>query len=165
MGRYKNQRRIQMESNEPITKESWKKQFGKWLKEICPWDKIEEYVQFHGQILPGLDSSRVRVVEDSNWARAGKSNKDMIKLVIFTKDYSYWIRVSKKYLACGASTRKPRAGEDWTRGNDLPDGKFCRETWENIKNAIVRYELVKVALHKPQDINVAGKLVDLPIKH
>ena len=41
--------------------------------------------------------------------------------------------------------RKPRAGEDWTRGNDLPDGPYSYETWIKIKNAIIKKELVKIA--------------------
>ena len=48
------------------------------------------------------------------------------------------------YLGCGASARKPRAGEDWTRGNDLPDGKFCKETFDAILAGIVGFETVKV---------------------
>jgi hypothetical protein len=47
-------------------------------------------------------------------------------------------------LGCGASTRKPRSGEDWTRRNDLPDGPFNEKTWRNILGAIVGYELVKI---------------------
>ena len=49
------------------------------------------------------------------------------------------------YLGCQASTRKPRAGEDWHRGSDLPDGKFTRATWESIKNGILSYELCKLS--------------------
>jgi hypothetical protein len=49
------------------------------------------------------------------------------------------------YLGAIASTRKPRAGEDWTRGNDLPDGDFSQETWNKIKNAIIRYELERLS--------------------
>jgi hypothetical protein len=48
-------------------------------------------------------------------------------------------------MGCVVSCRKPRAGEDWTRGNDLPDGAYCYETWIKIKNAIIKHELVKVA--------------------
>ena len=51
----------------------------------------------------------------------------------------------RSYLGCTASTRKPRAGEDWDRGNDLPDGPFNRRTWIKILNGIVKYELVLLA--------------------
>jgi hypothetical protein len=52
-----------------------------------------------------------------------------------------WKDFHPTYLGCIATTRKFRVGEDWNRGNDLPDGYFCRETWEKIKNAILRYEM------------------------
>jgi hypothetical protein len=50
-----------------------------------------------------------------------------------------------------------RAGEDWVRGNDLPDGPFSKETWDRIIYAIVRYELVKLTPYKkpesiPEDV-------------
>lgn len=45
------------------------------------------------------------------------------------------------YLGCTASSRKSRAGEDWFRGNDLPDGPLTEETWQEILAGIVRYEL------------------------
>ena len=51
------------------------------------------------------------------------------------------------YLGCIAKTRKPRAGEDWTRGRDLADGPFSRETWNKILVDIVAYETVKI--HQP----------------
>ena len=49
------------------------------------------------------------------------------------------------YLGCIVSERKPRAGESWTRGNDLADGDFCEETWLAILRDIVKYEMVKIA--------------------
>lgn len=55
------------------------------------------------------------------------------------------------YLGCTVQSRKPRAGEDWTRGNDLPDGKCNYETWTKIKNNIIAYELVKVVA-KPSPV-------------
>jgi len=64
---------------------------------------------------------------------------------LFTADHKYSIsavyRGNDSYLGCTASTRKPRTGEDWTRGNDLPDGKFNKETWSHIKTGIIKYEL------------------------
>ena len=68
---------------------------------------------------------------------------------IYTNDHSYSIIAKTKkggrsYLGCIASSRKPRAGEDWTRGNDLSDGDLSLETWHQILGDIVSYELVKV---------------------
>lgn len=48
------------------------------------------------------------------------------------------------YLGCQGSTRKPRAGEEWTRGNDLSDGPLTEETWQAILGDIVSFEMVRV---------------------
>ena len=70
------------------------------------------------------------------------------KFYLYTKTNRYQIVAIEDdkggYLGCQAGTRKPRAGEDWTRGTDLPDGKFTRETWKKILFDIVSYELVKI---------------------
>lgn len=58
------------------------------------------------------------------------------------------------YLGCVASLRAPRPGEDWTRGNDLPDGLFCRETFDRIMRGVVAYEMLEVDVCKSLD---AGK--------
>ena len=72
------------------------------------------------------------------------------RFCFYTNDHKYSISaiervVGKSYLGCTVTTRKPRAGEDWTRGNDLPDGDFTKETWDKIINSIVRYELQKLS--------------------
>lgn len=53
------------------------------------------------------------------------------------------------YLGCTSSSRKPRAGEDWRRGNDLADGPLTEETWHRILGDIVSYEMVRVHRPKP----------------
>jgi len=45
------------------------------------------------------------------------------------------------YLGCIAQSRKARTGEDWFRGNDLPDGDLSEDTWQRILVGILRYEL------------------------
>ena len=81
---------------------------------------------------------------------------------LYTDEYHYQIIAIDReeddgYLGCQVSSRKPRAGEDWTRGNDLPDGPFNRETWNKILNAMINYELVKLTKYKkpgtiPEDV-------------
>ena len=69
------------------------------------------------------------------------------RAAVFTKTHSYHISAhidGNGYLGCVASTRTPLAGEDWTRGNDLADGPFCQETWNQILTDIVAYELVRL---------------------
>lgn len=105
-----------------------------------------------------------------NWLKAESSwiSEDKIQIVEFVRNRDYsklrfklytaahvysisaeYGQASEKdyfhnYLGCGGSTRYYRAGEDWTRGNDLPDGKLTKETFRNILGAIVGYELVKL---------------------
>lgn len=111
------------------------KTFKEWLKEICRWGRDDWFLNWKND-----------TTKDKNYKYFGK-------VLIYTKDNVYSIRASKDreddhtYLGCTVSKRKPRAGEDWNRGNDLADGKFNRETWERIKNDIIRYELVKVVHH------------------
>ena len=102
-------------------------EFYEWLKEISRYSKVENFV------LPDY--------------------KNRINVKIYTHDYRYSISIRPKgeknekdegYLGCIVTTRKPRVGEDWNRENDLPDGKYCKETWDSIKNAIIGYELVKI---------------------
>ena len=73
---------------------------------------------------------------------------------IYTNDHFYAITAVVKagggtYLGCVASARKPRAGEEHTRGNDLPDGEFNYDTWLRIVHAIVGYELVPLKRSNP----------------
>lgn len=76
-----------------------------------------------------------------------------IKFKFYTDNYEYTVsaieRIPKankrSYLGCTMNCRKSRPGEDWIRGNDLPDGLLNEVTWNRIKNAIIRNELVKLA--------------------
>jgi len=69
-----------------------------------------------------------------------------VKFKIYTEAHCFYISATWKdntaqYLGCISSTRKFRVGEAHTRGKDLPDGHFCRETWETIKDGIIKYEM------------------------
>lgn len=67
------------------------------------------------------------------------------KVIFCTAANIFALSFSDTYLGCIASSRTQRAGENWTRGSDLPDGKFCRETFDSIMRAIVGYEMVDLA--------------------
>jgi len=96
-----------------------------------------------------------------SWVRVGKHfhykeedfiyiDGDYIRMTLFTYNNKYSISAhigNHDYLGCTVSSRKPRAGETWTRGADLADGPFSHETWVRIIGDIVGYELVKI--HKP----------------
>jgi len=110
-----------------------------WLKSISRLGQIEKFV------LPDY--------------------KKGLSIKLYTRSYRYCICVKLPepnknakddknygYMSCYVITRKPRAGEDWNRGNDLADGDYSKETWQKIVNSIIRYELVKVA-HQPRELN------------
>jgi len=115
-----------------------------WLKPLCRFDGLDDFI-----------------VADY------KENK--LNLELFTKDHRYCIvahlpRRSEfsesngdkgghddGYLGCIVTTRKPRAGEDWNRGNDLADGSYSKETFDRIICDIVAFELVRVVKSKSYD--------------
>lgn len=98
----------------------------------------------------------------SNIARYG--NVDSIFLIFkyceagrygcrfYTDSHSYHIAIrlptddSRGYAGCISSTRKYRVGEMWNRGNDLPDGKYLKKTFNKIEKGIIRYELKNLQL-------------------
>jgi len=106
-----------------------KKQFKEWLKTICRWENTELFVEWEGE--------------------EGAPKAWGCRVAIYSHTYKYTIRVkidiNHTYLGCGVSCRAPRAGETWTRGNDLSDGPFRQDTWNKITNDIVRHELVKIS--------------------
>ena len=78
------------------------------------------------------------------------------KFCFYTHEHKYTIVAHDRendegYLGCTASTRRPRAGEDWNRGNDLPDGPFNKKTWNRIILGILRYELEILSTYKKPD--------------
>ena len=85
------------------------------------------------------------------------------KIAFYTDRHKYYITAIEEeddgkyvgtagYLSCQVETRKPRAGEDWHRGNDLADGPFTCQTLEQIKNSIIAYELEVLSVRIPQRI-------------
>ena len=93
----------------------------------------------------------VKVIKDEGESNPDRSAYEFrFQFNIYTEIHLYRISAIDRsedegYLGCTSSVRKSRAGEDWTRGNDLADGKFTRETWDRIKNDIIAYELIKLA--------------------
>lgn len=92
----------------------------------------------------------VEVIADESEGYGCCDYEHKFRFNIYTETHRYRINAYDRskdegYLGCTSSTRKPLAGEDHTRGNDLADGPFNRETWEKIKSDIVAYELVKLA--------------------
>jgi hypothetical protein len=117
--------------------------FDKWLEELVFPGNVDDFVQ------------PVRSFKDET--------QELKEVCIYTNQFKYQIFASDRpddegYLGCQVTARKMRAGEDWNRGNDLPDGDFKEETWRRILNAIINYELVilskftKPIVDTPEDI-------------
>ena len=112
--------------------------FDKWLEQLVFPGKTKDFIE---EVKCSLDNTQLER-----------------RVCLYTNDYEYYIRGvqragGKSYLGCNVIARKARAGEDWQRGNDLPDGPFNKETWNKIVYAIVNYELVKLTPYlKPHEI-------------
>lgn len=122
---------------------TWEKQFKAWIESLCRYGHEPlRYVQWDQRQSTDGETTKM-------WAR------------VFTDRYSYSISAGPNYLGCIMSARKARAGETWTRGSDLPDGKFSEETWQKIVLAIVSYELVELE-GKPTPKEMADEVPDQP---
>lgn len=115
-----------------------------WMNRDFRFGKKEGTVEIveHGyDPIRGVDSIKIRIYTDTNRysivAHEGNADK-------------------QSYLGCVASSRKPRAGEDWTRGRDLADGPLTEETWRKILADIVSYELVKIHVAGPHSMVTAS---------
>ena len=111
-------------------------------------DKVEQLKQWFEEILPG-EGNVDRYVQEEELLDGGG-----VKFRIFTGKHLYAIVAKDReeddgYLGCVLDTRMPRAGERHTRGRDKADGSFTRETWEAIKNDIVRSEVVALDVWAP----------------
>ena len=94
----------------------------KWISEICPGQDIQ-----------------------SSYVQSVDSKKGVLILVVFSHDFRYMITATKKHLDCFVSNRKPRAGLVESQSFGLAGGPVKRETWDKIKDAIIKYELVKIS--------------------
>lgn len=101
-----------------------------WLKEIVPFNRIDQYIR----------KTREGYSDDPEAGR----HDNHVNYIVCTDKHRYSISATPWYIGCIASATYYRPGENWTRGNDLPDGPFNRSTWDAIKDAIIRFELVKL---------------------
>lgn len=122
----------------PMTEEATKMQMlDQWLKEL---------------VYPGKVSDFVKEIEGK-----GEDGEVYRSLCIYTEEHQYFISAierssGKSYIGCQVNARKSRAGEDWVRGNDLPDGEFNKKTWDRIIYAIVSYEMIKLSKFQKPDL-------------
>ena len=115
--------------------------FDKWLEDLIFPREVDDFIEV---LYDGGQG------EDDGYFEMKK------RILFYTDNNKYTITAIERgigdgYLGCGVSARKSRPGEDWERGNDLPDGPFTSETLEQIKNGIIAYELEQLSVKKPQD--------------
>lgn len=114
--------------------------FDKWLEDLVFPREVDDFIE---------------VLYDGGQGEGDGHFEMRKKILFYTDNNKYCItaieREDKGYLGCTVSVRKSRPGEDWQRGNDLPDGPFNNETLEQIKNGIIAYELEQLSVKKPQD--------------
>ena len=131
-----------------MDKQSFRAQLVEWLGEIVPYGQIDKYTR---KTREGIETSPYNTDRHANH----------VNYIICTAEHRYAISATPTYLGCIASATRQRPGENWTRGNDLPDGSFCRETWESIKNRIIGFEMVKLdPVH--ESVGVPGPPCDHP---
>jgi len=112
-----------------------------WLKQIVRYGNVDSQVLIYQSL-----NQRSNITETDE-------EKCRFHCDFYTDTHKYSIygyQPTEKnpdgYLGCGATTRKPRVGEDWNRGNDLPDGKYSKKTFDKIVRGIVAYELKSLQL-------------------
>lgn len=117
---------------------------------------IEDFKSWIGNIGKFSRSPKNIEIVDDEGEGDGKGNwEQRFRVRIYTNTKRYGIIAverskDKGYLGCTASSRMPRAGETWTRGNDLADGPLTKKTWHAILGDIVSYEMVDLNMSKPK---------------
>ncbi len=114
--------------------------FDKWLKELVYPKEVDDFIE---------------VIYDGGQSQEDGTYEIKKEVAFYTDDNKYFIvaverEMKKGHIECVANARKSRAGETWTRGNDLADGPFTRKTLERIKNRIIAYELIKLSVRSIQ---------------
>lgn len=91
-------------------------------------------------------------IDIENEPTPGEERSRNFRAYVFLGDHRYSIsgHISENregYLGCICSSIRYRTGENWTRGNDLADGKFNKETFDKIIRDILRMEFKKLETH------------------
>ncbi len=110
--------------------------------------------ELRATLIEWLKELKTWYIPDHHWedyVEIKTENYERVEAIFYTDDYV--IRITghpNDYMGGYISNRKMRAGEDWTRSGDLPDGKFCKETFDLIiKHAFAHGIVAKVKPSKP----------------
>ena len=120
-------------------------------KEATKMQMLDQWIK--ELVYPGKTDDFIKEIQGH-----GADGEEYRSFCVYTEEHQYFISAierpaGKSYLGCQVTARKARAGEDWHRGNDLPDGEFNKKTWDRIIYAIVCYEIVKLSkFQKPNTV-------------
>ncbi|WP_341702618.1 hypothetical protein [Ferrovibrio sp.] len=133
-----------------------------WIGELSRFSRTEDHIEI---VEVAVEYGKTGCTSrDLSLLGSELATKERLHVCLYTDNNRYhitamWEAAShdepthRGYLGCGAEARRPRAGEDWTRGSDLADGDISRKTWNYILSDIISYEMVKV--HKNSIADVA----------
>lgn len=71
-----------------------------------------------------------------------KIDENEYSIYMYSHKYEYRITLNPRYMGASASCRAKEPLEDWTRGQDLPDGEPNEDTLKRILYAILSQELI-----------------------
>lgn len=71
-----------------------------------------------------------------------KKDEKVYHLYMYSEKYEYTVHITPTYMGGFGDCRVHEPLEDWTRGNDFPDGKCDIKTFRRILYAILSYELI-----------------------
>lgn len=86
---------------------------------------------------------------DDNKMGSGGAREKRCRVAIFMGDHRYVFSMTirkdgKNYLGGTMTTTRYEVGENWTRGSDLPDGDFSKETFDSIIKSILACEFKRI---------------------
>lgn len=130
-----------MTGNDNSIKKLTMNDFDEWLEKLVFPKEVDDFIEVNYDGGQGDEAGNFEFRKEISF---------------YTYNHKYFITAIERgkeqgYIGCAISARKCRAGEDWQRGNDLPDGPFNTKTLEQIKNGIIAYELEQLSVKKPQD--------------
>jgi hypothetical protein len=120
-----------------------RKQLIEWLNEIKQWSPASkqdwnDYIYTDEELWKYRNPDREPDADILDYWQKTPA----LHILLWTNNHEYHLICRGDYMGGFAGTRKPRAGENHQRGNDLPDGKFGKETFNAFIRGLIRYELI-----------------------
>lgn len=134
-------------------------------------DRLKILEDAHGGKLMRVEDLPPRYDEVKSWmgGRYGSRNvlavlnDERLGLKWYTRDSLISVRIrlpgqgcDNGYIGAIRHARAPRPGETWTRGNDMADGPYCKETWDRVIADAAFCDIVCPALFEDNDLLTRG---------